>query len=164
MSLDWGKDLQEGNINTQFQGATQLLFWISRIRFCWHFLHGFTCSEASVLRVRSGWSGKGAEKEWEQSLLIPAMGRSQPLLHLGKSRLLKCLKAAPGSSSLQTGEQKGSSAGEAQLFKKALIWHIPFTRVVPKSDTPRELLIAMLGCPKWEKKIGPAGVSNTCMF
>lgn len=65
---------------------------------------------------------KGAEKEWEQSLLLPAVSQSQPLLlQAGKRRLLKCvcLKAAPGSSSLQTGEQKRLGAGERQLFKKA---------------------------------------------
>lgn len=62
MSLDWGKDLQEGNISTWFQSATQLLLWIRRIRFCWHFLHRFTCFEASVLRIRLGWSGRDVQR------------------------------------------------------------------------------------------------------
>lgn len=151
--------MQEGNINTQFEGATQLLLWISRIRFCWHFLHRFTCSEASVPRIRLGWSGREVQrcrKKMGEVLTdlchepIPTSPfpfrqkqTSQVCLFKGSTWLF----LSPNWRAKEIG-CRGVTAVKKSPLSDTFLSHMLYLN---QSETPRETLIAMLRCPKWGK-------------
>lgn len=136
MSLDWGNDLQEARINTWYNGATQLLFWFSRVAPAagrapnlTHFLH--TCLGVSHPNQRP------TRELLEATLRCPKRGKKyDQLMGIIHTRILK---ASPRSCVVFW-------IGELGFSKAALSNHLasPCNRNLT-SDSPLELL-ELLGC------------------